>query len=107
MVAFRFHMDRLFGEAPTRETNAAGYLIRIHESTPQSEPGSETGKKGDLQEHECKLWSSTIPAHAGRLDLVRIGKNLCPPDLELVARFILLHKIFLFFFSGARISESA
>ena len=73
MVAFKFHMDRLFGEASTRKTNAAGYLIRIRESTPQLEPGGETEKKGDIPEHEYGFWSSTIPAR-GRLDLVRIGK---------------------------------
>ena len=63
MVAFRFHTDRLFGEAPTRETNAAGYLIQIREGTPQIEPGGETGKRGDIPEHEYEFWSSTLPAH--------------------------------------------
>ena len=29
VVAFRFRVDCLFGEGPTRETNVVGYLIQM------------------------------------------------------------------------------
>lgn len=62
--------DYLCGE-PTRETNEAGYLIRM-EGTPQSELG-ESKTRGIYQK---KFRSSPLPAR-GRLDLVKIGKFGC------------------------------
>ena len=61
-------MDRLFGEAPTRETNAAGYLIRIRENTPQSEPGGETGKRGGIYQN-----MSTNSGHRPSSRMVTFG----------------------------------
>ncbi|KAF9650175.1 hypothetical protein BDM02DRAFT_1472273 [Thelephora ganbajun] len=46
VVAFHLHTDHFFEEAPTRETNATGYLIQVYKGTPQSEPGGESEKKG-------------------------------------------------------------
>jgi len=66
VVAFKFHMDRLFGEASTRKTNAAGYLIQIRESTPQLEPGGETEeKKGGVYQN-----TSTGSGHRPSLRMV-------------------------------------
>jgi len=34
VVAFHFRADYLFGDGPTRETNAAGYLIQMANVPP-------------------------------------------------------------------------
>jgi len=88
VVAFHLQMDHLFSEAPTREKNAAGYLIRFHEGTPQSEPGGESERGVDVYQN-----TSTY-RRASRLDLVRIGRFFVPPNDDLVAGFVLLHKHF-------------
>jgi hypothetical protein len=46
VVAFHPHSDYLFREASTRETNEAGYLMRMCEGTPQSETGCQSEKWG-------------------------------------------------------------
>ena len=51
VVASHFHMDHRLSEAPTRETNAAGYLIQMREGTPQSEPGGEGEEKGEVYQN--------------------------------------------------------
>jgi hypothetical protein len=94
VVAFHPHSDYLFGEAPTRERNVAGYLIRTCESTPQSEPGGQSEKNGGN--------ISTVPTH-GWLDLVRIGKFFVPPNFDLASRFVSPTNIL--FFSGASCTE--
>ena len=105
VVAFKFHMDRLFGEASTRKTNAAGYLIRIRESTPQLEPGGKTEKKGGYTRTRVRVLVIDHPcAWSPRSRQDR--QILCPPDLNPIVRFSLLHKIYLCFFwawiSGGR-----
>jgi len=59
VVAFHFHADCLFGEGPTRETNAAGYLIQMA-NVPRNQ-NLVVGVKRGWTEHECQFWSSTVP----------------------------------------------
>lgn len=47
VVAFHLRSDYLFGEAPSRETNAAGYLMRMCEDTLQSNTGQRGKKRGE------------------------------------------------------------
>lgn len=91
-------MDHRLSEAPTRETNVAGYLIQMREGTPQSEPAGEGEEKGGgVPERDHEFWPSTIPT-PGRLDLVRIGKFFVPPDFDLAARFLPPPRKCFFFF---------
>lgn len=99
VVAFHFHMDHRLSEAPTRESNAAGYLIQMREGTPQSGPGGESEERGeDVPERDHELWPSTVPTPR-RLDLVRIGKFFVPPDFDLAARFLPPPRKYFFSFS--------
>ena len=80
MVAFKFHMDRLFGEASTRKTNAAGYLIQMA-NVPRNQ-NLVVGVKTGVYRTRVGVLVLDIPLTHGRLDLVRIGKLFVPLDFD-------------------------